>query len=110
VTLCGLAGFSPYTYRSASSLISARRQRQSDFAAMRLPSSLRNGSGRRELAGNEPGTETAQSAPSSSTGAAAAAIVVRLTIVNAAATAREATVTTTSSRRILDRSQLMITR
>src|SRR5690242_5458290 len=68
VTLAGLGGLAPYTNVSASRLISSRLQRQSDTDAMRLPSSRRNGSGSRVSAVVEPGTVTAQSAPSSSTG------------------------------------------
>src|SRR5919201_1066385 len=80
VTLAGRAGFVPYTYVSASRLISSRRQRQSDLAEIRVPSSLRKGSGSLAFAVNDPGRDTAQVAPSSSTpvggGAAASAVVV----------------------------------
>src|SRR4051794_15882257 len=66
VTLAGFAGFVPYTLRSASFLISSRRQRQSDFVVMRVPSIFRNGSGSFGLDGVDAGSATAQVAPSSS--------------------------------------------
>ena len=69
VTEAGFAGFSPYTYRSAWSLISARRQRQSDREVMRVPSIRVNGSGSLLFAAIAP-EPIGQSAPSSSTGAA----------------------------------------
>jgi hypothetical protein len=75
VTLSGLAGFSPYTYLSACFLISARRHTHSARAVMRLPSSLRNGSGSLASVGRAPASGrmgTGQPAPSSSTAASAA--------------------------------------
>lgn len=73
VTVAGLAGFSPKTNFSASSLISARRQRQSDLAVMVVPFSFLKGSGSLALVGSEPRSgrpDTGQSTPSSSTAAA----------------------------------------
>src|SRR4051794_40319945 len=70
VTLCGRAGFSPYTNFSDSFLISSRRQIQSPVAVMRAPSSFLNGSGSLALAGSEPASGrpgSEQLAPSSST-------------------------------------------
>src|SRR5689334_20601484 len=77
VTLDGFAGLSPYTKRSASRLISSRRQRQSALVVIRVPSSFLNGSGIRVLVDKDPslGRVTGQSAPSSSTPTAAVASV-----------------------------------
>src|SRR6266568_8841460 len=57
---------------SANWRISSRRHRQSDVAAIRVPSSLVKGSGSLALAAKEPGSDTGQLAPSSSTGAVSA--------------------------------------
>lgn len=75
VTLAGRPGFSPYTNRSASLRISARRHRHSSRVLIRRPSSRTNGSGNRATDGNDPSpgnAGTGQSAPSSSTAAATA--------------------------------------
>ncbi len=65
---------------------------------MRVPSIFRNGSGSRELAVNEPGRVTGQSAPSSSTVAAAAKLAVALRAIAATvpAIASSATNSTTT--------------
>jgi hypothetical protein len=66
------------------------------------------------LAVNEPGSDTAQFAPSSSTptaaGAAASAMVVLVMTVNAPATMSAATASATTGVRIFERAELMITR
>src|SRR6266545_1155921 len=82
---------------------------------MRVPSSFLKGSGSLELAGDEPGRVTGQSAPSSSTAAAAmlaalAVVVVLATTVSAPAIASAATASMTTAQRILERPELMITR
>ncbi|GAA1751344.1 hypothetical protein GCM10009681_23010 [Luedemannella helvata] len=111
VTVAGLAGFVPYTNRSAIRLISSRRQRQSDLVEMRVPSILRNGSGSRELLVVELGTVTAQSAPSFSEPAeAASAGVLTLRTVTAPTSVSAETVSATTVERILERPELMITR
>src|ERR1041384_5043874 len=101
-------------YRSASFLVSARRHRHSGLAEIREPLIFLKGSGSRELAGNEPGSVTGQSAPSSSTRAAATAFVsaeavaVAVAIAGTApAIASAATAGTTTARR--RRPELMIT-
>src|SRR5438046_3021057 len=70
LTISGFGGLVPQTYFSACRLISSRRQRHSDLAAKRVPSSFLNGSGSLALAVSEPESgrlATVQSAPSSST-------------------------------------------
>jgi hypothetical protein len=75
---------------------------------MRVPSSFLKGSGSLELAVKEPGSDTAQPAPSSSTPAVAPRLMVAAVI--APATASAATASTTTVERILERPKLMITR
>src|SRR5262245_56711213 len=96
-------------YRSISSLISARRQRQSDLVEIRVPSSLRKGSGSRELDVNETVPGTGQPALSSSTAAAAGALVAIVTTVTAPAAASAAAASATTVERILERPELMLT-
>ncbi|MFY1698207.1 hypothetical protein [Solwaraspora sp. WMMA2101] len=117
VTVAGLAGLSPYTVRSASSRVSARRQRQSALVVMRVPLALRKGSGSRaEEPGPVPGT--GQSAPSSSTveatsrpgvAAASAEAEPTLTTVAAAAIVSAAADSMTTVGRTFDRPELMLT-
>src|SRR5690606_26193805 len=84
---------------------------------MRDPSIFWNGSGSRELAGNEPGVGTGHSAPSSSTeeatarvtGAASAAGVVPVTTATAAVT-MAVTATMTTARRSLEVPDVVLTR
>src|SRR5258705_5217303 len=91
--------------------MSSCRHRQSDVAEMRVPFSFLKGSGSWEFAVKEPGSDTAQSAPSSSTPIpAAAAPRLPVAAVTAPATASAATASTTIVERTLDRLELMITR
>src|SRR3954454_19545155 len=106
VTVGGFAGFWPYTYRSASCLISSRRHVHSDLLEMRVPSSFRNGSGSFEFAVSVPGRDTWQLAPSSSTSGPAAALPapgVPAMTVTAPATVTAATPSTAATRRIRER-------
>jgi hypothetical protein len=101
VTLAGLAGLVPYTYFSASCVISSRRHRQSDTVEIRVPFSLVKGSGSFATEGSEPGSATGQSAPSSSTGDVRppAAVAVLAMVVTAPVPVSAATASRTTTHR-----------